>query len=38
MALNRSPELVKFVAAAKEKGASDETLIGILKNAGWPRG
>jgi len=37
MALNRSPELVKFVAAAKEKGASDETLVGILENAGWPR-
>jgi len=37
MALNRSPELVRFVAAAKEKGASDETLVAILENAGWPR-
>lgn len=37
MALHRSPELAKFVAAAKEKGASDETLVDILESAAWPR-
>jgi hypothetical protein len=32
-----SPELHKFIAAAKEHGASDESLIGVLENAGWPK-
>jgi hypothetical protein len=32
-----SPELQKFIAAVKEHGASDESLVGILENAGWPK-
>jgi hypothetical protein len=37
MAHSISSELLHFVAAAKEKGASDETLLGILENEGWAR-
>lgn len=32
-----SKELREFVAAAKEHGASDETLVGLLHGRGWPR-
>jgi uncharacterized protein DUF5671 len=37
MAPNSSVDLQKFISAAKEHGASDESLVGILENAGWPR-
>jgi len=37
MAPNTSVELQKFISAAKEHGASDESLLGILENAGWPK-
>jgi len=37
MAPNSSVELLKFIAAAKEHGASDESLAAILENAGWPK-
>jgi hypothetical protein len=37
MAPNTSSELQQFISAAKEHGASDESLIGILENAGWPK-
>jgi Domain of unknown function (DUF5671) len=37
MAPNSSAELQKFISAAKEHGASDEALVGILENAGWPK-
>lgn len=30
-------ELQKFIATAREHGASDEALLGILENAGWPK-
>jgi hypothetical protein len=30
-------ELSRFVAAAKEKGASDEAVVSILEDAGWSR-
>jgi hypothetical protein len=38
MTLAARPELQEFVAAAKEKGASDETVVGMLEGAGWSRG
>jgi hypothetical protein len=31
-----SSDLAAFIAAAKAKGASDESLIALLKQAGWP--
>ena len=37
MAPNTPQELHKFIAAAKEHGASDEALATILENAGWPK-
>lgn len=37
MSPNTSPELHNFIAAAKEHGASDESLVAILENAGWPK-
>jgi hypothetical protein len=37
MSPNTAPELHKFISAAKEHGASDESLVSILENAGWPR-
>lgn len=37
MALDSSAELHKFISAAKEHGATDESLISILENAGWPK-
>jgi len=37
MAGNHLPELHKFISAAKDQGASDESLVAILENAGWPR-
>jgi hypothetical protein len=37
VAPNSSADLHKFIAAAKEHGASDESLAAILENAGWPR-
>lgn len=37
MAPNTPQELHKFIAAAKEQGASDEALATILENAGWPK-
>jgi hypothetical protein len=37
MAPDSSLDLHKFIAAAKEHGASDESLAAILENAGWPR-
>jgi len=37
MTPDTSAELHRFIAAAKEHGASDESLIGILENAGWPK-
>ncbi|HTZ47559.1 MAG TPA: DUF5671 domain-containing protein [Verrucomicrobiae bacterium] len=30
-------DLQKFIDTAKEHGASDETLLGVLENAGWPK-
>jgi Domain of unknown function (DUF5671) len=30
-------ELHEFISAAKEPGASDASLVGILENAGWPK-
>ena len=37
MLLNTPQELQKFIAAAKEHGASDEAIAAILENAGWPK-
>jgi len=37
MAPNSPPELRNFIAAAKQKGASDEAVVGMLENAGWAR-
>jgi ABC-type Fe3+-siderophore transport system permease subunit len=37
MALNSPPELQNFIAAAKQKGASDEAIVGMLESAGWSR-
>ena len=37
MAPNSSVDLHNFIAAAKEQGASDESLAAILENAGWPK-
>jgi len=37
MLLNTPEELQKFIAAAKEQGASDEAIAAILENAGWPK-
>lgn len=37
MSPSTSPELHKFISAAKEQGASDESLVGVLENAGWPK-
>lgn len=30
-------EVLHFIAAAKEKGASDEAIVGMLESEGWPR-
>jgi Domain of unknown function (DUF5671) len=37
MALTSPPELQNFIAAAKQKGASDEAIVGMLEGAGWSR-
>jgi hypothetical protein len=37
MASNTSEDLHKFIGAAKEHGASDESLAAILENSGWPK-
>ena len=37
MAQNPSVEVQRFIAAAKEKGASDEAIVGMLENEGWPK-
>jgi hypothetical protein len=37
MAPGSSVDLHNFIAAAKEQGASDESLAAILENAGWPK-
>lgn len=37
MSPSASPELHNFIAAAKEHGASDESLVEILENEGWPK-
>src|SRR5580704_7996053 len=34
---NSSLDLHKFIAAAKEHGASDESLAAVLENSGWPK-
>jgi hypothetical protein len=34
---NTSSELHKFISAAKEHCASNESLVNILENAGWPK-
>jgi len=31
------PEVLSFITAAKEKGASDEAILGMLESEGWPR-
>jgi hypothetical protein len=31
-----SPELQAFVKAAKEQGATDEFLVALLRDKGWP--
>ena len=31
------PEVLTFITAAKEKGASDEAILGMLESEGWPR-
>lgn len=31
------PEVLSFIAAAKEKGASDEAIVGMLESEGWPK-
>jgi hypothetical protein len=35
--MSSHPELETFIAAAKEKGASDEAVVNMLENAGWSR-
>jgi len=35
--MNSSRELREFIAAGKNAGASDETLVGILQGRGWPK-
>jgi len=30
-------EVLRFISAAKEKGASDEAIVGMLESEGWPR-
>jgi hypothetical protein len=37
MELSNSEQLQKYIAAAKEHGASDEALGAILENSGWPK-
>lgn len=37
MAPNTPAALQQFISSAKEHGASDEALVGILENAGWPK-
>ncbi len=32
-----SPEVLSFITAAKEMGASDEAIVGMLESEGWPR-
>jgi len=32
-----SSEVLSFITAAKEKGASDEAIVGMLESEGWPR-
>ncbi len=32
-----SQHLQEFIAAAKEHGASDESVVAIMENAGWPK-
>jgi hypothetical protein len=34
---NSAPGLHKFIAAAKEHVASDESLGAVLENSGWPK-
>lgn len=34
--MSNSPELQAFVKAAKEQGASDEFLVAMLRDRGWP--
>src|SRR4030081_1606567 len=34
--MSNSTELQAFVKAAKEQGATDEFLIALLRNKGWP--
>jgi len=31
-----NPQLLEFIEAARVKGASDETVVGMLKSEGWP--
>jgi len=31
------PKVLSFITAAKEKGASDEAIVGMLESEGWPR-
>jgi hypothetical protein len=38
MAVTSPPELQAFIAAAKQKGASDEAVVAMLEGAGWSRG
>ena len=35
--MSSSKELREFIAAAKTAGASDETVIGVLRGRGWPK-
>jgi Domain of unknown function (DUF5671) len=37
MSPNSAADLHKFIAAAKEHGASDESLVAVLENSGWPK-
>ncbi|MGB6625940.1 MAG: DUF5671 domain-containing protein, partial [Candidatus Acidiferrales bacterium] len=35
--MSSTKELREFIAAAKTAGASDETVIGVLRGRGWPK-
>jgi hypothetical protein len=36
MAMKMDEQLLEFIEAAKSKGASDDSLVGLLKGQGWP--
>ena len=34
--MKRDEHLLEFIEAAKSQGASDDSLVGLLKGQGWP--